>query len=164
MSRGIFPTSEFPVVTKNQLKMMYFLGMILSKVIIKSRIQSMVHTYQLMTPERPQEINAIIEKDTILNADMAKIKNYECDCESNSTITWSFPVVCKTLTLIIIGLLFIAVFLGDICLLLQGIFKLSGYVPLIFMFFIILLMKITYIPFDLLKCPPVPWWNPSKAL
>jgi len=35
MSRGIFPTSEFPVVTKNQLKMMYFLGLILSKVISK---------------------------------------------------------------------------------------------------------------------------------
>ena len=46
MSRGVFPTSEFPVVTKNQLKMMYFLGLILSKVISKSMIQSVVGRYQ----------------------------------------------------------------------------------------------------------------------
>jgi hypothetical protein len=157
MSRGIFQTTEFPVVTKTQIRQMYFIGLILSKIISKSRIQSMIGKYQFNNQEIQKEINAVIEKDITINSEITQLKNYECDCESNSTITWSFPVVCKTLTLIIIGLLFIAVFFGDICLLLQGIFKLSGYVPLIFMFFIILLMKITYIPFDLLKCPPIPF-------
>jgi len=115
-----------------------------------------------MTPEKPQEINAIIEKDAILNAEMAKLKKYECDCESNNVITWSFPVVCKILTNVIIGLIFICAFLGGICLLLQGIFKLPGYVPLIFYFSILLIMMIVYIPFDLLKCPPIPFGKNEK--
>jgi hypothetical protein len=48
MSRGIFPPSEIPVVTKNQIRQMYFIGLILSKVISKSRIQSMIQQYQLI--------------------------------------------------------------------------------------------------------------------
>ncbi|MBN1861924.1 MAG: hypothetical protein JW840_10765, partial [Candidatus Thermoplasmatota archaeon] len=31
MSRGIFPPSEIPVITKNQLRQMYLLGLMLSK-------------------------------------------------------------------------------------------------------------------------------------
>ncbi len=51
MNRGIFPTAEFPLVTKNQLKMMYFLGLILSKFISKSRIQSITGKYQFSNQE-----------------------------------------------------------------------------------------------------------------
>src|SRR5512136_3485121 len=36
ISRGIFLKSEIPVVTKTQIRQMYFLGMILSKVVSKS--------------------------------------------------------------------------------------------------------------------------------
>jgi hypothetical protein len=53
MSRGIFPPSEIPVITKTEIRQMYFLGLILSKVISKSRIQSMVGNYS--------------EKNSILN-------------------------------------------------------------------------------------------------
>ena len=93
MSRGIFPTSEFPVVTKNQLKMMYFLGLILSKVISKSRIQSMIGKYQFNNQEIQKEINAVIEKDTTLNSEITQLKNSECDCENeNTTRLWDFRI------------------------------------------------------------------------
>jgi len=97
MSRGIFPTSELPVVTKNQIKQMYFVGMILSKVISKSRIQSLVGKYQFNNQE-VQEISAVIEKDTTLNAEITQLKNSECDCE-NERVTglWKFPVICMGL-------------------------------------------------------------------
>ena len=38
MSRGIFPSSEMPVITKNQIRQMYFIGLILSKVISKATV------------------------------------------------------------------------------------------------------------------------------
>jgi len=97
MSRGIFPTSEFPVVTKNQIRQMYFLGLILSKVISKSRIQSMIGKYQFSNQETQKEINAVIEKDTIINFEITQLKNSECDCDNEKAINWTFPVICTLL-------------------------------------------------------------------
>jgi hypothetical protein len=97
MSRGIFPTSEFPVVTKNQLKQMYFIGLILSKVLSKSRIQSMVGMYQFNNQDIRKEISAVIEKDATLNADVTQLRNSECDCENENAMTWNFPVICTLL-------------------------------------------------------------------
>jgi hypothetical protein len=94
MSRGIFPTSEFSIVTKNQLKVMYFIGLILSKIINKSRMQSRVQQYQLINPGVQNEITAVIEKNPMLNAEITQLKNSECDCENNKKVSWSFPVVC----------------------------------------------------------------------
>jgi hypothetical protein len=98
MSRGIFPTSEFPVVTKNQLIMMYFLGLILSKFISKSRIQSMIGKYQFSNQEIQKEISSIIEKDTIINSEITLLKNSECNCENDNAIEWRFPVICILLS------------------------------------------------------------------
>jgi hypothetical protein len=103
MSKGIFPISNIPVLTKNQLKRMYFIGLILSKFISKARIQSMVHTDQLITPEIQQEINAIIEKDSPLKDEITQLVNSDCGCEK---IEWGFPIICTTL-LIMMGLVFI---------------------------------------------------------
>jgi len=66
MSGGIFPTAEIPVITKNQLKMMYFLGLILSKVISKSRMQSIVQQNKLINTEILKEISTVIEKNPTL--------------------------------------------------------------------------------------------------
>jgi hypothetical protein len=79
MSRGIFPSSEIPVVTKNQIRQMYFIGLILSKVISKSRMYSIVQKYQLINPEIQQGINAVVEKDSTLNADIFQLQNLNCD-------------------------------------------------------------------------------------
>ncbi len=45
-----FQAFTHQTITKNQLKRMYFIGSLLSKVISKSRIQSMIRTHQLMQP------------------------------------------------------------------------------------------------------------------
>ncbi len=102
MSRGIFPTSEIPIVTKNQLKRMYFIGLILSKVISKSSIQSMIQQYQFNNQEIQQEISAVIEKDVSLKGEITQLKSSECDCEKENTIEWHFPVICIILSIMTI--------------------------------------------------------------
>jgi hypothetical protein len=101
MSRGIFPTSEIPVVTKTQIRQMYFLGLILSKVISKSRIQSLIGKYQFNNQDIQKEINAVIEKDKTINSELTKLKDSDCDCDDEKTVgVWKFPVICKGLYLL----------------------------------------------------------------
>jgi len=107
ISRGIPPTLEIPIVTKQQLRRMYFIGLILSKFISKTRIQSMVHTYELITLERHQEINAVIEKNAVLKDEITQLVNSECGCEKSE---WGFPIICTTL-LVMMGLVFIPWFI-----------------------------------------------------
>jgi hypothetical protein len=95
MSRGIFPTSEFPVVTKNQLRQMYLIGLILSKVISKSRIQSMIGKYQFNNLEMQKEINSVIGKDSTLNTEITKLQDSDCDCDNGNTLVWRFPITCS---------------------------------------------------------------------
>jgi hypothetical protein len=90
MSRGIFPTSEIPVITKTQIRQMYFLGLILSKVISKSRIHSMIQQHQLQNPITQEEINGVIEKDAKLKREITQLSNSECDCENVNEINWLF--------------------------------------------------------------------------
>jgi len=111
MSKGIFPTSEFPVVTKNQLKMMYFIGLILSKVISKSRMQSIVGKYQFNNQDIQKEISAVIEKDATLKGEITQLQNSECDCENNDATSWNFPVLCLILYAIV-SFIFIADIFG----------------------------------------------------
>jgi hypothetical protein len=94
MSRGIFPVSNIPIVTKNQLKQMYLIGLLLSKIISKSRMQSLLEKYKMTNPEIQKEISAVIEKDAILNAEIRQISNFDCDCENEDTTVWHFPVIC----------------------------------------------------------------------
>jgi hypothetical protein len=94
MSQGIFPTSDVPVITKNQIRQMYFLGLILSKVISKSRIQSMIGKYQFNNQEVEQEISTVIEKDKLLNTEIIQLQTSDCDCENENAIGWRFPVIC----------------------------------------------------------------------
>jgi hypothetical protein len=85
-------------ITKQQLRQMYFIGLILSKVISKAKIQSMIQQYQLINPELQQEISAVIEKDATLNAEITQLSNSECDCENDETTgLWKFPVICTAL-------------------------------------------------------------------
>jgi hypothetical protein len=112
MSRGIFPTSEIPVITKTQIRQMYFLGLILSKVISKLRIQSMIGKYQFNNQEMQKEISAVIEKNTLLNVEITQLKDSECNCENeNTNISWHFPVICLILSVFVfIGGVFTAIF------------------------------------------------------
>jgi hypothetical protein len=113
MSRCILPTSDVPVLTKHQLKQMYFLGLILSKVISKSRIQSILRQYKFNNLEIQKEINTIIENDKTLNTEITQLKDSECDCENDNMIEWRFPVICLLLYPIVICVLMICgLFLG----------------------------------------------------
>ena len=118
MSRGIFPPSEFSVITKTQIRQMYFLGLILSKFISKSRIQSMIGKYQFNNQETQKEISAVIEKDTTLNSEITQLKDSQCDCEKENTNEWRFPVICVVLMILFFSpyllLAFIDVLFGEV--------------------------------------------------
>ncbi len=75
MNKGIFPPSEIPVITKTQIRQMYFLGLILSKVISKSRIQSLIEKYEFNNEEIQQKITTIIEKDAKLSGEISQLSS-----------------------------------------------------------------------------------------
>jgi hypothetical protein len=97
MSRGIFPTSEIPILTKNQLEQMYFIGLILLKVISKTKIHSIVQQYHLNNEDIGKEISAVIKKDATINTEITQLSTFMCDCENTSTTYWQFPVLCTLL-------------------------------------------------------------------
>jgi hypothetical protein len=85
------------VLTKNQLKQMYVIGLVLSKTISKSRIHSMLERYQMNNREIQNEINAVIEKNATLKREMTQFSSSKCDCENENTTRWSFPALCTLL-------------------------------------------------------------------
>jgi len=93
-----FVVIDTPVLTKNQLKQMYIVGLMLSKIISKSKINSMVEQYQVNNQWVQKEITAIIEKDTTIKGELTHLSNSKCDCEDSSGVTvWHFPVICTIL-------------------------------------------------------------------
>ncbi len=111
MSRGIFPTSDIPVLTKNQLRQMYIIGLMFSKIISKSRIQSFLDKYHLINQVMQIEINAVIEKNVILKGEITQLSFLKCDCENESTTRWSYPVLCAlVIPLLILGLELLFIF------------------------------------------------------
>jgi hypothetical protein len=104
IGRGISSASEIPVLTKNKLKQMYAIGTVLSKVVGTARIQSMVRTHQLVTPEIQQEINAVIEKDSVVKDELTQLATSDCGCEKS--IKWGFPIICTTLVVMMGVVLF----------------------------------------------------------
>ncbi len=102
MSREIFPTTEFPVITKNQLKSVYLLGVLLSRFISTSRIQSMIGKDQFDNQEMQKKIFAIIEKNVTLNGEITQLQNSECNCENENTMNRTYPVVCFIIMILIV--------------------------------------------------------------
>jgi len=109
-----FSVLNAPVLTKNQLKHMYLIGLMLSKIISKSRMHSMVEQYQLNNQVVQKEITAVIEKDATLNREFTQLSNSKCDCENeNTTPLWNFPVLCLLLIPFLIIALWLAFHGGD---------------------------------------------------
>lgn len=103
MSRGLSPTLDISEITKNQLKVMYFIGMIYSKVISKSSIQSLIGKYQFDNQEIQKEISAIIDKNISLKSAINQLSSSDCDCENEKTTgLWKFPVICSVLYFLVI--------------------------------------------------------------
>jgi hypothetical protein len=84
-------------ITKQKIRQIYFIDMILSKIISKARMQSMVQQYQLFNPEMQQEINTVIKKDAKLNEEITQLQNLECNCDNEQTTFWHFPILCTIL-------------------------------------------------------------------
>jgi len=103
-----FPVFSNLVLTKNQIRQMYFLGLILSKVISKTRMQSIIKQYQVSNREVQKEINVVIEKDARLNGEMTQLSTLKCDC-GNENISWHFPIICTLLIPIQFILFYIAI-------------------------------------------------------
>lgn len=102
ISRGLFPTTEFPDITKNQLKSMYLLGVLLSKFITTSRIQSIIQDNQFNNQEIQQQITTVIQKDATLKRNVTQLLNSECDCDNEQPSTWGFPILCSMLNILMI--------------------------------------------------------------
>jgi hypothetical protein len=99
-----FPVSDIPVLTTNQLTHLYFIGLLLSKIISPSRIHSIVGKYQVNNQEMELEITTVIEKNPALKGEITQLQNSKCDCENKKTSSWSFPVICTILYLCILAL------------------------------------------------------------
>jgi len=98
ISSGIFPVSTIPVFTKKYLKQLYFIGLILLKLIGLSRMQSIIpHQNQLMNPERQQEIATAIETNPHLKAEITQLHHATCDCDNENSLPWNFPIICGIL-------------------------------------------------------------------
>jgi len=118
-----FSILNTPVLTKNQLKHMYLVGLMLSKIISKSKMYSMVERYQFNSQETQKEISAVIEKDSTLSAEITQLSNSECDCENENTAVLYFPVLCTILVCIFALSLFLfnTFYLGAIILIIADI-------------------------------------------
>ncbi|VVB61049.1 Uncharacterised protein [uncultured archaeon] len=92
-----------PVLTKNQLKHMYVVGLILSKTISKSKMHSIIEKYQVNNQALQKEITGVIEKDATLNREIKQLSNSKCDCGKENTALWHFPVLCSILFIINLG-------------------------------------------------------------
>jgi hypothetical protein len=119
------------MLTKNQLKQMYFFGLLLSKVISRTRMQSMVQQSQFINPEIQKEISTVIEKDATLTDKITQLQSSECDCEDEKTSSWAPIILCVIIYVI-----------GTICGFLieayAGLLIASMYRPLFFLLFFVL--------------------------
>jgi len=97
-----FPILNTPVLTKNQLKQMYLVGLLLSKTISKSKMYSLLEQHQMIPKGLQKEITDVIQKDVTLNGEITQLSHSKCDCEGSSGVTvWHFPVICTILNIIL---------------------------------------------------------------
>ncbi len=101
MSGGIFPASDIPVITKNKLKQMYSIGLILSKPLNKSSIHSVIGKYQFNNQEMQKEISAVIENNATLFRKVSQLSNSKCDCDNEQMSFLDFPFYCSILYVLI---------------------------------------------------------------
>jgi hypothetical protein len=97
-----FSTFTPPVLTKRFLNFAYHFGLILSKTIGKSKMQSVMKQRQANNQGVQKEINAVIEKDAKLKEEMTQLSSLSCDCENENTTQWNFPILCGFLNLVLL--------------------------------------------------------------
>jgi hypothetical protein len=92
-----FSTFTSPVLTEKSLKHAYTMGVLLTKIMSKSKMHLMIKQFQVNNQGVQKEINAVIEKDAKLKGKMTQLSNSKCDCGNDNTTTWTFPIICTLL-------------------------------------------------------------------
>ena len=95
-----FPTLNTPIVTKNQIKQLYFIGLLLTRIFSKSKTPSIFDQYQFSNQEIQKEITVVIKKDATLDREVTQLLSSECDCDNDKTSYWDFPILCRILYII----------------------------------------------------------------
>jgi len=109
-----FSAFNIPILTKNQLKQMYLVGLLLSRTISKSKMHSILERYQVNNQGIQKEITAVIEKDATLNKKITQLSNSKCDCEDISVVTsWPFPIICCIAGFLVLIGVFLALTIGS---------------------------------------------------
>jgi hypothetical protein len=93
-----FPSPQlpsFPSITKKQLNLMYFLGVVVFKMMGKARMESLIkaHPINIVANEK---INSIIRNSTELKEEMAQLSILNCPSCSESS-NGQFPILCLLL-------------------------------------------------------------------
>jgi len=97
-----FQTLDNPPVTKNQIKQLYFIGLLFTRIINKSKMQSILEQNRFNNQEMQQEIAAVIEKHATLDREVTQLLNSECDCDNEQSYSWDFPILCSILNVIML--------------------------------------------------------------
>ena len=104
-----FSVFSHPVLTEKILKRMYTIGVILSKTISKSKVHSLLERYQVSNQGMQKELSTVVQKDAILKSEIAQLSSLSCDCETEKTATWKFPILCSILYILALFFLLLAI-------------------------------------------------------
>ena len=91
-----------PIITKNQIKKMYYIGSLITTIIGTSKIKSMFNQNLLRNHEIQNQITAVIKNDATLDGEVTQLLNSGCDCEDEKTSSWGFPIICSILNVFMI--------------------------------------------------------------
>jgi hypothetical protein len=86
-----------PVLTEKLLKRAYTLGMMLSRTLSKSGIQSLAERYQGSDQAVQKELAVVIDKNTVLKTEMRQLSSFSCSCKNGNATVWHFPIICAIL-------------------------------------------------------------------
>lgn len=113
-SEAKFTLFNIPVFTKNHIRQLYRIGLLLAQRITPSKINSLLKKDQSDNQVILKQISIVIEKNDKLNKQLDKLSFFSCDCEKsyaeelNKLIYDSSykyrPVVCVILILLLIPL------------------------------------------------------------
>ena len=102
-----FPILNTPVLTKNQLRQMYLIGLMFSMTFSNSKMYSMLERDTMNNRTIQKEITAVIEKDSTLKKEMTQLSDMTCACGGNSGITdREYPVICGILLIVFMVVLY----------------------------------------------------------
>jgi hypothetical protein len=95
---GISSMFTLHVFTKRFLNATYSTGLILARILSKSKIHSLCELYQMSNQVIYKKIIEIIEKNTALSEEIGQLSISQCHCGDVLGVTgWSYPILCAIL-------------------------------------------------------------------